>query len=282
MVTLVVGSCCYLTLRRNIDYESPLNMWADVVKKRPENSRGHTNLGAQLADRGAYEDALEHFQLAVSYDPKSASAHCNVGEALVRLGRVEEGKAELEEALRLRPTYAFPHYDLGKVHAAEGRNSEAIDHFLLAVRFDPSHAPAYCGLGVVYERLGRLDDAIDAYRRAISVDREWAAGFSRLALALLSKWDLPSSKTSTELVVSGVPPDVIHEADQFAGRALELTGDHDGLSLEAISAVLAMKKMYTDAIRTGEEALKLASEAGDKDLVNSIEDRLKKYRAAAQ
>lgn len=41
-----------LTIARNEFYESKLVMWADVVTKRPENSRGRNHLGLCLSERG--------------------------------------------------------------------------------------------------------------------------------------------------------------------------------------------------------------------------------------
>src|SRR5215471_7219433 len=74
-VTAIVVALGFLTVRRNIDYMSPIVMWSDVVRKRPDNVRGHNNLGLLFDGRGELEAAVAQFSEALRLDPGFSEAH---------------------------------------------------------------------------------------------------------------------------------------------------------------------------------------------------------------
>jgi len=180
LVAAVTAMLGFLTLQRNLDYQSPIAMWSDVVRKRPENARGHTNLGKFLAERGYLDEALLHFSEACKYNPDSPSAHNNLGQALVTMGNYEEGKIHLKEALRLRPNYAFAHYNLGQALSALGELDEAAAHFSQTLRSDPNHAEAYFNLGLTREKQGDMSEAVNCYRAALRLAPHWPDALNRL------------------------------------------------------------------------------------------------------
>lgn len=188
LVALAAASLGSLTLRRNLDYQSPITMWSDVVSKRPENSRGHTNVGKFLAERGHLDRALHHFSEACRYNPESPSAHNNLGQALIAMGDYKEGAVHLKEALRLRPNYAYAHYNLGQALYAQGELDGAAAHFSQALRSDPSHAEAYFNLGLTREKQGDYREAVNCYRSALRLQPDWPDASSRLS-GILAKID---------------------------------------------------------------------------------------------
>jgi tetratricopeptide (TPR) repeat protein len=266
-VAAVVVTLLFLTMRRNVDYQSPLVIWQDVVNKRPENSRAHTNVGRALAELDRMDEAVEHFEAACKYDINSPSAHSNLGQALVALGRLEEGKRELMLALRIKPDYSYPHYNLGKVLAAEGKLDEAIPHFLAAVQSDPSHAEAYYNLGLSYEKENRLAEAINSYRQAVKLDQEWPEALSHLAMALAN----PGSTQEEAL-----------EASKLAARSAWLTSEQSPLALHALAVSYARLGRMADAVNVDKRALDLARTGGDVSLASVIEARLKGYGEGKQ
>lgn len=78
-----------LTIRRNEDFSSVESVWRTVVAARPDNPRGHSSLGAALADEGRLKEALEYYETALSLSPTYPAAHYNKANALLRMGDAE-------------------------------------------------------------------------------------------------------------------------------------------------------------------------------------------------
>ena len=57
------------TIERNRDYRSQLAIWRTVVKARPDNPRGHNNLGKAYYEVNALDSARVHFRAAVALKP---------------------------------------------------------------------------------------------------------------------------------------------------------------------------------------------------------------------
>jgi tetratricopeptide (TPR) repeat protein len=79
-------------------------LWADVVAKRPNNARGHSNLGDSLARQGKLDEAIVQYYEALRIAP-NAELHYNLATALVRDGRIQEAIGHLEAALKLDPGF---------------------------------------------------------------------------------------------------------------------------------------------------------------------------------
>lgn len=88
---------------RNRDYADELTIWADVMAKRPSNSRAPYYIGQSLMRQGDLEAALGYFTHAVQLAPGFHAARLERCIALVRMGRLDEAIPELEKAIELDP-----------------------------------------------------------------------------------------------------------------------------------------------------------------------------------
>ena len=75
-----------LTVNRNYDYRSKVAIWEDTVAKRPENWRGHHNLGMAHRTKEQYEEALGDFTEAIRWHPEYAKAYSNRGLTYILQG----------------------------------------------------------------------------------------------------------------------------------------------------------------------------------------------------
>jgi Ca-activated chloride channel family protein len=98
------------------DYKSALEQFSQQLKKRPDSSELHFNLGSAAYQEKAYDKALESFAKAVtSPDPKlRAAAEYNLANTLYQRGAAQKEKApklqewknalqHYEEALKTQP-----------------------------------------------------------------------------------------------------------------------------------------------------------------------------------
>jgi tetratricopeptide (TPR) repeat protein len=158
-----------LTAWRNHDYRSPVAIWTQTARFRPQNERAHHNLGQALYQEGRFREAATALEVALTLRP-SVEVHGLLGLTLWTLGRPQEALAHAREAVRLGPASAAARFALGQVNADLGRLEEARPELLEAVRLAPGLAEARASLGLVAARLGRLPEAQNQLEEALKLE----------------------------------------------------------------------------------------------------------------
>lgn len=186
-VPLLMG----LTLRRNRDYRSALELWRQTVAACPDNARAHNNLGnVYVALPGRIPDAVEEFTAAVQLKPDFAEALNNLGNALMLSApaRLPEAISRYEAALRLNPGYASAHNNLGQaLSRLPERRAEAIAHYETALRLQPLYPEAQLNLGLAWAATpGGATQALAAFDAAIRQAPGLAEAHYQRANVLLS------------------------------------------------------------------------------------------------
>jgi len=190
VVVLILGSA---TWKRNIIWQSELNMWQDVVAKSPNKARPQINLGASLGKLGRMEEAVAVLTTAVRLDPANPDPYVNLGAALASLGRLEEAIAVLSRAVALKPDNVEARNNLGLALTLTGRYEEAIPILAEAVRLEPDFERAWYNLGQASLLAGRNNDAIVALQRAVAISPDYGNALVRLAEALNRERRYPES-----------------------------------------------------------------------------------------
>lgn len=75
---------CFFTYQRNLLYRGEVSLWSDTVRKSPNKSRPHNNLGHAYAMEGDWDRAIEEFRIAARLDPDYAVARKNLRDAYLR------------------------------------------------------------------------------------------------------------------------------------------------------------------------------------------------------
>lgn len=170
----------FLTQRRNADYQSAVAIWSDTVAKRPDNPRGHNNLGYALDQAGRMAEAKAQYEEALRLDPSYADAHNNLGGILDKMGQPAEAKAQYEEALRLDPNHADARNNLGMILEKMGRLTEAMAEYEKALLLKPGSADAHNNLGNILDKIGRVTEARSEYEEALRLEPENARSHDNL------------------------------------------------------------------------------------------------------
>ncbi len=265
LLVIVVALLATQTIRRNMQYQSDLVMWVDVVKKRPENSRGHNTLGEILALRGLIGEAAEEFRLACKYNPDYVEAHANLGSALWLIGNIEESKIELNEGVRLGPRNALAHYNLAMALSSEGKLDEGLTHLTAAVEYDPANILYYVRRGVLLEQKGRFAEAANDFVTALGQAPDSWVALSHLAVSLALQDD-PSLRNT-------------REAERLAKQAVAISKETEPAPLDALAVAYAESGRFPEAVQLEQRALELASALRYKDFITVIEARSQEYRA---
>jgi Flp pilus assembly protein TadD len=180
-----VLACC--TWSRNATYRTDQSLWADTLRKCPQNERAHLNLALDLEkDPGTVRDAVSEFRQALALRPDYPEADNDLAVLLESMpGHSDEPAELLRRAIRLDPGYADAHYNLGNVLSDAGRNEEALAEYREAIRLRPLFPEAQSNLASTLGALGRSDEAIANYEEALRAAPDNPAIRYNLALELM-------------------------------------------------------------------------------------------------
>ena len=169
---LAVGAG-WLTVRRNVDYQSEMSLWRDTVNKYPSSARAHNNVGEILYRQEKFEEAIACFREAVRLLPNYIDALNNLGNSLSEQHQPAEALDPIGRALRFKPGHAASHNNYGNALYKLGRKDEAVAHYRDSVRFKPTFADAHNNLGVVLAEQGHVAEAILHYEEALRLKRDY-------------------------------------------------------------------------------------------------------------
>jgi choline-sulfatase len=95
----------------------------------------------------------------VSAEPGIYLAQHTLGAALARKGQYAEAVEHLHKAIELQPDSAWAHYEIGVSLIKTGDFKTAVVHLEITARRLPGFAPAHRALAEAYDHLGRGEDA---------------------------------------------------------------------------------------------------------------------------
>ena len=158
------------------------------------------------------------------------------------------------------PDFPDAHGNLGAALLSTGRVDEAISELEKALALSPNYAEAHSNLGTALAQRGRLDQAIPHLRKAIEYSPQDANSQRNLALALL---------------MAGTPTEGVLVGEQ----AVKLSNGKDPTMLSLLSRLYAETGRMTEALRTARQALALAAQRNDRDLVQELNEMVAAYQA---
>jgi len=220
-----------------------------------------------LYNRGAFEEAMEHYKEALEIQPTYVEAQNNLGNVLAKLGRIDEAITHFQVALALKPEYAEAENNLGHAIALQGNLEEAIIHFRRALEIRPDFAEAHCHLGIALARQGRVEESVTNYKKALEIDPDYVEALNNLAW-LRATWPDASYRDGTEAV-------------ELAQRVVTITGGQQPELLDTLAAAYAEAGRFENAVTTARWAMELAARQQKRTLVKTLRARLGLYEAGS-
>lgn len=263
LVTLIVGALVSLTLLRNVDYQSPMAIWSDVVNKRPDNWRGHNNVGFCLIEKGDREGARDQFAEALRLQPNAIDALDNMGMWVLNSEKPAEALPYFERLREVDPGRKRLNFHLGQALASQGLLDEAVREFNEELRRKPGSAEARMQLGWALERQKKFNEAAAAYRDTLAIAPDWPQPLCRFALLLV---DADARELRN--------PD---EAIRLASKAVDVSS-REPVTLDVLASVYSSTGRFPEAIAVAQEAIDMARSGGADQLAAAIEGRLQVFR----
>jgi protein O-mannosyl-transferase len=164
---LLIALLARMTMERNDQYGTVLDIWTDTVAKRPNNTRARANLGAAWVEASrdhasgssaalwAARRAKEQFQIVLATDPSFRLNVFAFGEALERSGDPTAAEDLYTRSLAKNPEISGDLLvERGKLRMRRNDWVDAEADFFAATQANPADVePHYC-LGVLYQQLG--------------------------------------------------------------------------------------------------------------------------------
>jgi putative PEP-CTERM system TPR-repeat lipoprotein len=210
-----------------------------VVKLRPNDANGYTNLGRlNLAQRNV-DAARENFQKALKLEPgdpvaatslallELSAAHSDVALAVLSEFRKHNtdsieprvleaqlllSRGKLEDAEKLARATVEKANDnasalavLGRVLSTQNRHAEALQVFERAVRAQPKSAPLRFQMALAQRGAGKVDDAMESLRETLKIDEHFVPGLQLAGLMSVAKGDLTTATKYAETLLKSAP-----------------------------------------------------------------------------
>lgn len=139
---LVIGIFSYATHVRNRVWLNEETLWADVVKKSPNNGRGLMNYGLTQMLIGRYPVAKDYFTRASVLYPYYPYVYVNLGIVTDAMGDSVNAEPFFQRALGLDASYVDGRFFYARWLVKHGRAAEAIPLLEQAVAMSPAEMPA--------------------------------------------------------------------------------------------------------------------------------------------
>jgi len=164
-------------------YDEAIAALKDVVKKEPDASTGHLELGRALVHQKRYEEALPVLRTAAERTPESGMVHYELALALIKLGQWEFALPEIQAAVVCTPKAAQMHFYLAAVQLRLKHIPEATTEFEKALELDADLFLANLKYGEMLLLQGKAAEALPKLMRATKVDPKSAEAHAALAQA---------------------------------------------------------------------------------------------------
>lgn len=135
-----------------------------ILRVDERNVGAYNRLGILYAKQGAYDDAIECFEIAQSLEPSASSLH-NVGLIYYETERYDKAALAFEQAIEMDDQHASRFVAYAKVQEKLGDNNKVISALENAVKLEKNPQSLRI-LADAYERDGRHELAMRVHERA--------------------------------------------------------------------------------------------------------------------
>jgi tetratricopeptide (TPR) repeat protein len=188
-------------------YDEAIAHYQDVVTLNPRHAIALNNLGSALYKLGRYREAEDSFFEAIRMQPDFPDALSNIGTALLLKGLYFDAEKFLRRALKLNPRFVDARINLGLTLSFSGRLRDAKSHFEKALKYEPRNAEALFGLALLAQTEGSFEQADTMISRALQANpRMPKALASQAAMRKMTSSDNAWLESAEEVAASGLAP----------------------------------------------------------------------------
>ncbi len=297
----LVLTALFICTKAQVRYwQNDVTLFGHALEVTKNNAIMHERYASVMVKEGKLDEAISHYTEALRIKPKLYFVCNNLGLVLLGQGKIDQATLCFEEALRLKPDYPFALNNLGKSLAAQGKMDEAVAYLEKAIRSDPDYPQSYYNIALLKIRQKEYSQAVGYLKEVLQRRPDWPDVCSNLAEAYFSEGDIKQAvyywrralelnpqdiKTLNNLawILATAEDETIrnpNDALKYARKTSELVGPYQQpVFLDTLAAAYAAAGNFPEAVKTAEEAIKLAEAADKKSFADEIRPRLELYKS---
>ena len=250
----ILVSFLVLTAVQVRTWRNSIAVWRNCLSVDRDNLVARRGLADELARTGEYDEAFSHYRTALwmkADDPKTLSSFARVLATCD-----DKQRRDYDLALRLAECAC----ELSQENGSQPQSirTQAIRHSKRTL------AIVHTNYAVDLGERGEFERAVDHYRRAIETDPQYAMPLINLALLLATCPEANLRRAD--------------EAVRLAERACRMLDRPDANHLMILAIAYAQAGRAEMAAVTTKRAIRLARAAGNAQLANVLQDRLRLYQ----
>lgn len=111
------------------ELELALERYEHLLKRYPDHTDAHFQLGTLLSQMDRWPEAIEQLQKVIQQQPNHAQAYNNLGTCYARLGEPEQALIQFDQALSIDQRYADAHFNRGLMYLLQGNYARGWEDF---------------------------------------------------------------------------------------------------------------------------------------------------------
>lgn len=171
-ITIFLAAQAHTTYMRNFTFRTPLSLWTDNVKKAPNLSIVHNNLGREYYEHGFYQEAYDEFTQAIylnrynNFEQRGLPYH-NLALMMLEKGKLSEALINARKAIELSPNNIRMRSMFIRILLRDGNYEAACASLTEALRKWPGSASLRSTLAILYILTEKYDEAIMETEKAL-------------------------------------------------------------------------------------------------------------------
>ncbi len=165
---------------RNLDWQSEISLWKRMAESFPGSYKAHSNLGNSYAEKGMYEEAVEHYEILLKTKPDDAKASNNLANIYYLTGKYDRAIEKYRKAIGISPGYLTAHGNLAMAYEKKNMPEEALKVYQGMLGISPGNATVFFKMGNVFQLKKSYDEAINYYKKAVGIRPDYAEVYNNL------------------------------------------------------------------------------------------------------
>jgi len=143
---------------QNKENEKAILYLKHALQIEPNNAKLHYFLGAQHAEIGMFERAVEEMATAVNLDPNLETAHFQLGLLYATSGRIEEAAEAWRPLDKLGDEHPLYLFKAGLLHLAKDEFSEASENLLKGIKLNTQNPDLNNDMQRILDNISQINE----------------------------------------------------------------------------------------------------------------------------
>lgn len=159
---------------KNGEYKKAIEAYDSYLKLKPKHVKTIYNRGRCYQELGAFDKALEDFNLVIKFDANNENALLSIGQEFYRKKEYKSATYFTEKVLERNPNSTMAYYLKGRANHKQGHFREALKNYNFTINLSPDFGEGYFHRSAVKLYLKDNKSACADLKKAVDLNVEGA------------------------------------------------------------------------------------------------------------